>query len=40
VDTEERLPLEGAIGLQVHGGGDWQGRMTRFRNIRVRPIVD
>ncbi len=40
VDTEERLPLEGAIGLQVHGGGDWEGRMTRFRNIRVRPIEE
>jgi len=38
VDTEERLPAEGRIGLQVHGGGDWQGRMARFRNIRIRPI--
>jgi len=38
VDTEERLPAEGSIAVQVHGGGDWQGRVTRFRNIRIRPI--
>ena len=34
-DKEERLPAEGFIGLQVHGGGDWKGKLTRFRNIRV-----
>lgn len=37
-DTEERLSAAGRIGLQVHGGGDWEGRMTRFRNIRIRPL--
>jgi hypothetical protein len=39
-DTEERLPAEGHIALQVHGGGDWQGRVTRFRNIRVLPLKE
>jgi 3-keto-disaccharide hydrolase len=38
VDKEERLPADGHIALQVHGGGDWQGRVTRFRNIRIRPL--
>ncbi|MFA4028859.1 MAG: hypothetical protein GDYSWBUE_001241 [Candidatus Fervidibacterota bacterium] len=37
-DKEERLPTEGFIGLQVHGGGDWQGKLTRFRNIRILTI--
>ncbi len=40
VDTEARLPHEGRIGLQVHGGGDWQGRVTRFRNILIRPLAE
>jgi len=39
-DTEERLPLEGRIALQVHGGGDWEGRMTRFRNLRLLPLAE
>jgi len=38
-DTEQRLPAEGRIALQVHGGGDWQGRMTRFRSIRILPLI-
>lgn len=38
VDTQERLPHQGRIGVQVHGGGDWQGRVTRFRNILIRPL--
>ncbi len=37
-DTKERLPAEGYIGLQVHRGHDWQGRLTRFRNIRILPL--
>jgi hypothetical protein len=38
VDTEERLPAEGVIALQIHRGGDWAGKVTRFRNIRIRPL--
>ena len=38
VDTEVRLPAEEGIAVQVHGGGDWDGKVTRFRNIRVRPL--
>ena len=38
VDKEQRLPADGAIALQVHGGGDWQGRVVRFRNLRIRPL--
>jgi len=37
-DTEERLPPQGHIALQIHRGGDWEGRLTRFRNIRILPL--
>ena len=37
-DDKERLPREGYIALQIHGGGDWQGRVTRFKNIRLKPL--
>lgn len=39
-DTEQRLPAQEGIALQVHGGGDWDGKVTRFRNIRVRQLAD
>jgi hypothetical protein len=38
VDTEVRLPAAEGIALQVHGGGDWAGKVTRFRNIRIRSL--
>jgi hypothetical protein len=40
VDTQERYPREGYIGLQVHGGeGAWgEESKARFRNIRIRPL--
>ncbi len=38
VDTEVRLPAAEGIALQVHGGGDWGGKVTRFRNIRIRSL--
>ena len=40
VDTEERYPREGYIGLQVHGGeGSWgMESRARFRNVRVTEI--
>jgi hypothetical protein len=40
VDTEERYPREGYIGLQVHGGeGSWGTESrARFRNVRVREL--
>lgn len=40
VDTEVRLPAAEGIALQVHGGGDWTDKVTRFRDIRVRPLGD
>ena len=39
-DTKERLPAEGFIAVQVHGGGDWKGKLTRFRNFRLRVIEE
>jgi len=35
-DTKKRLPATGRIALQIHRGGDWKGKLTRFRNIRIR----
>jgi len=39
-DTQKRLPDEGMIGLQVHGGTDrWApGRFTRYRHIAVKEL--
>lgn len=37
-ETEARLPKEGSIGLQVHGGGDWTKNFVRYRNIRVKDL--
>lgn len=40
VDSEERYPREGYIGLQVHGGeGSWGAESrARFRNVRIREL--
>ena len=39
-DTRKRLPREGYLGLQVHGGaGSWgKDSRIRFRNIRIRSL--
>jgi hypothetical protein len=38
-DSEKRLPDEGRLGLQVHGGKSWPaGARTRFRNLQVRAL--
>ncbi len=37
-ETERRHPDSGAIGLQVHGGGDFTKQFVRYRNIRVKRI--
>lgn len=37
-DTEKRLPDEGGIALQVHGGGDYTKEFVRYRNIRVKVL--
>ncbi len=37
-DTEKRLPDEGGIALQVHGGGDFTKEFVRYRNIKVRKL--
>ena len=37
-DTEKRLPDQGGIALQVHGGGDFTKEFVRYRNIKVRKI--
>ena len=38
-DTEKRLPDQGRIGLQVHGGGDLTKQFVRYRNIRVKRLA-
>ncbi|MCX6877393.1 MAG: DUF1080 domain-containing protein [Verrucomicrobia bacterium] len=35
-ETEKRHPDDGAIGLQVHGGGDFTKQFVRYRNIRIK----
>jgi hypothetical protein len=35
-ETEKRLPDQGGIALQVHGGGDYTQQFVRSRNIRVK----
>ncbi len=37
-DSQKRHPDRGAIGLQVHGGGDFTRQFVRYRNIRVKPL--
>ena len=40
-ETEARLPVKGAIGLQVHGGGkpeEYDGKFVRYRNVRVKRL--
>jgi hypothetical protein len=37
-DTQKRLPDKGAIGLQVHGGGNLTNQFVRYRNIRVKKL--
>ena len=37
-DTEKRLPDEGHIALQVHGGGDFTKEFVRYRNIKVKVL--
>lgn len=37
-DTEKRHPTTGAIGLQVHGGGDSTKEFVRYRNVRVKRL--
>ena len=37
-ETEKRLPDNGGIALQVHGGGDSTKQFVRYRNIRVKPL--
>ncbi len=37
-DTEKRLPDEGHIALQVHGGGDFTSQFVRYRNIKVKVL--
>ena len=38
-ETEARLPVEGHIGLQVHGGGNHVGAFVRYRNIRIKNLA-
>ena len=38
-ETEARLPVEGSIGLQVHGGGNGVGQFVRYRNIRIKNLA-
>ena len=37
-DTEKRLPDEGGIALQVHGGDDYTKQFVRYRNIKVKEL--
>ena len=37
-DEKKRLPDEGGIALQVHGGGDHTKEFVRYRNIRVKVL--
>jgi hypothetical protein len=37
-DTMKRLPDKGAIGLQVHGGGDYTKQFVRYRNLKVKTL--
>jgi len=37
-ETQARLPEQGGIALQVHGGMDLTGQFVRYRNIRVKDL--
>ena len=37
-ETEKRLPDQGGIALQVHGGGDFTKQFVRYRNIRLKRL--
>jgi Domain of Unknown Function (DUF1080) len=37
-DTKKRLPDEGGIALQIHGGGDSTKQFVRYRNVRVKVL--
>ncbi|HOW71379.1 MAG TPA: DUF1080 domain-containing protein [Phycisphaerae bacterium] len=37
-DKQKRLPDQGSIALQVHGGGDSTRQFVRYRNIRVKNL--
>jgi hypothetical protein len=37
-DSQKRLPDNGSIALQVHGGGDLTKQFVRYRNIRVKRL--
>ena len=37
-DDKKRLPDEGGIALQVHGGGDYTKQYVRYRKIRVKEL--
>lgn len=38
-DTQVRLPDQGSIALQVHGGGDFTAQFVRYRKVRVRSVT-
>jgi hypothetical protein len=37
-DTQKRLPDQGGIALQVHGGGDYTKQFVRYRKVRVKEL--
>jgi hypothetical protein len=37
-DEKKRLPDQGGIALQVHGGGDYTKQFVRYRKIRVKML--
>ncbi len=39
-DDKKRLPDEGGIALQVHGGGDYTKDFVRYRAIKVKVLGD
>ena len=37
-ETEKRLPDQGGIAVQVHGGGDYTKQFVRYRNVRIKTL--
>ena len=38
-DTKaDREPREGPLALQLHGGGSWAGKWTRFKTIKIKRL--
>jgi Domain of Unknown Function (DUF1080) len=37
-DKEKRLPDQGGIGLQIHGGGDYTKQYVRYRSLKVKTL--